>query len=107
MAQLVLAAQLCVAAVVLTGQQAAPLLRQVGIVLPAETWQAMQEKKVPILMGCWFVGNTIRGNMMSTGAFEVSYQGTPVFSKLDTGRMPTMSELLGGIGEALAAAGQQ
>lgn len=38
-------------------------------------------------------------------AFEVSYGGTPIFSKLDTGRMPTMAEVAGGIAEAIAAVG--
>lgn len=41
----------------------------------------------------------------SPAAFEVSYGGTPIFSKLDTGRLPTMAEVVGGIAEAIAAAG--
>lgn len=39
-------------------------------------------------------------------AFEVSFGGKVVFSKLDTGRMPTMAEVVGGIAEALAAGGR-
>lgn len=50
-------------------------------------------------------GNTVRQNLLGTGAFEVSYDGTPIFSKLDTGRMPTLPELVAGIAEAMAAAG--
>ena len=49
-------------------------------------------------------GNTVRQNLLSTGAFEVSYAGTTVFSKLGAGRMPTMDELLAGLAEAIAAA---
>ncbi|EFN53349.1 hypothetical protein CHLNCDRAFT_58621 [Chlorella variabilis] len=56
-------------------------------------------------MGAWFIGNTVRQNLLGTGAFEVSYDGTPIFSKLDTGRMPTLPELVAGIAEAMAAAG--
>jgi hypothetical protein len=48
-------------------------------------------------------GNTFRQNLLSTGAFEVSYQGTPVFSKLDTNRMPNLAELVEGITEAMTA----
>lgn len=58
-----------------------------------------------ILMGAWFIGNTVRQNMLSTGAFEVSFQGTPIFSKLGTGRMPTMAEVVEGLAEAMAANG--
>jgi hypothetical protein len=50
-------------------------------------------------------GNTLRQNLLGTGAFEVSYDGTPIFSKLELGRMPTLPELVGGISEAMAAAG--
>lgn len=105
LAQLVLLTQFVLAAVVLSGPQAAPYLARIGIVLPPETWQAVQEKKVGILMGAWFIGNTVRQNLLGTGAFEVSYDGTPIFSKLDTGRMPTLPELVAGIAEAMAAAG--
>ena len=56
LAQLVLLTQFVLAAVVLSGPQAAPYLARIGIVLPPETWQAVQEKKVGILMGAWFIG---------------------------------------------------
>ena len=58
LAQALFVAQLAIMAVVLTGQAAAPVLGWAGIVLPPETWQAMQEKKVGILMGMWFVGES-------------------------------------------------
>ena len=49
-------------------------------------------------------GNTLRQNLLSTGAFEVSYDGTLIWSKLSTGRMPALGDLVTGIGEAMAAA---
>lgn len=49
-------------------------------------------------------GNTVRQNLLSTGAFEVSYQGVPVFSKLATGRMPTLQEMVAGVAQAMRGA---
>jgi hypothetical protein len=34
----------------------------------------------------------------------VSFEGTPIHSKLETGRMPNLAELVSGIAEAMAAA---
>ena len=59
--------------------------------------------QVVILMGCWWVGNTLRNSLGSTGAFEVLYQGQLVFSKLAAGRMPTLGEVLDGIRAASPA----
>jgi hypothetical protein len=56
LAQALLGLQLAVAAVVLTGRQAEPYLGRLGIVLPPETWQTLQDKKTGILMGVWFIG---------------------------------------------------
>jgi hypothetical protein len=58
LAQVLLFAQLSILALVLAGQAAAPLLARIGIVLPPETWQAVQEKKIGILMGVWFIGES-------------------------------------------------
>lgn len=65
LAKAVGAAQLAVAAGVLAGEQVAPGL------LPAETWAALRDKRGVILMGTWFLGNTLRNGFTSTGAFEV------------------------------------
>lgn len=42
--------------------------------------------------------------MVLFAAFEVSYADTVVFSKLDSGRMPSLAEVVAAIGEAMAAA---
>ena len=41
--------------------------------------------------------NMLRNSLASTGAFEVFADGQLVFSKLQSGRMPTAEELRGGI----------
>lgn len=85
------AAQLAVFAGAFAGEQLAPNL------LPAETWAMLREKRGVILMGTWFLGNTLRNGLTSTGAFEVYYNGQRVFSKLATGRMPSFAEVAAGI----------
>lgn len=60
-------------------------------------------------IGVWLVGNMASNQLISTGAFEVYYDGTLVFSKLETGRMPTAGELLDALGgrrQSAAADGQ-
>lgn len=43
-------------AVAMAGRGAEPYLQRLGITLPPETWQAMQEKKAAVCMGAWFIG---------------------------------------------------
>ena len=56
LAKLLVAVQLAALGVVIAGQQAAPYLARVGVVLPPETWQTIAEKKIGLLMGIWFIG---------------------------------------------------
>lgn len=56
-------------------------------------WSYMSQNKVTSTLFILFIGNTIDGNMMSTGAFEVFYNDMPIWSKLQTGRMPDLPEL--------------
>lgn len=41
--------------------------------------------------------NLASGNLLNTGAFEVSYNGVPVWSKIETGRFPQLDELRTGL----------
>jgi selT/selW/selH-like putative selenoprotein len=41
----------------------------------------------------FFISNTIEGQLISTGAFEISYNDVPVWSKLQSGRIPSPPEL--------------
>ncbi|PAA70522.1 hypothetical protein BOX15_Mlig015068g1 [Macrostomum lignano] len=45
-------------------------------------------------MMLFFVGNAIEGQLISTGAFEVSYNDMVIWSKLENGRVPSPSELI-------------
>lgn len=78
-----------------------------GVALPPQYVAALREKRMAIVMGVWFVGNMINNSLISTGAFEVFANGQLVFSKLATGQMPTLAEIMAGVQNALGDAAQQ
>jgi len=49
--------------------------------------------KIFACMMIFFVCNAIEGQLISTGAFEVSFNDVPVWSKLETGRIPSGQEI--------------
>jgi len=61
------------------------------------TYQSIKENKLMVCAGAWMVGNMISQNLLSTGAFEVSYQGKVIFSKLEKNRLPSVDEIISGI----------
>lgn len=70
------------------------------VVLPAD----VRDKKMMIVMGAMFIGNTVRNSLMSTGAFEVLYDDSIVWSKLTTGQMPsTRADIESGLEMVLKA----
>ena len=42
----------------------------------------------------FMIGNSIQSSLLQTGAFEIYVDGTLVFSKLQTGRMPSFEEIV-------------
>lgn len=56
---MLLVAQMAVLGVVLAGPAAAPYLARAGIQLPPEAWRGVQEKKMGILLGVWFIGERL------------------------------------------------
>ena len=84
-----------VMAFALLGQQ---LVEGVGLQLSPSMVLMLKEKKFAIIMGAWFVGNTLKNSLLSTGAFEILYNDEVVFSKLQTGSMPSsMDQIVQGI----------
>ena len=67
------------------------LFRLVGVPTPA-WYAALQENKLMVVGGL-FLFNSVAQNMCATGAFEISLNGKPVFSKLSSGRMPSVQEI--------------
>mmetsp|Transcript_10517 Transcript_10517/g.28921 ORF Transcript_10517/g.28921 Transcript_10517/m.28921 type:complete len:96 (+) Transcript_10517:368-655(+) len=69
------------------------------VALPPE----IREKKMLIVMGALFIGNTMKNSLLSTGAFEVWFDEEVVWSKLATGQMPRSEVGLVGALEAVLA----
>lgn len=62
--------------------------------MPAPTWwQWCTENKMYACMMLYFVSNIIEGQLIQSGAFEISLNDVPVWSKLETGRVPQPAEL--------------
>ena len=65
------------------------LFRTLGYPIPP--WQTyLGNNKMSTCMTSWLLGNTVAQNLVSTGAFEVYYDGNLVFSKLTTGKLPVV-----------------
>jgi hypothetical protein len=82
LASLVVTAQLACAGAIGFGPM---LLRGIGADVPP--WLSSLQSPMAFL-GIFFLGNSVTTQLMSTGAFEVSYMGRTVHSKLETGEMP-------------------
>ncbi|KAL7057162.1 hypothetical protein AAHC03_019245 [Spirometra sp. Aus1] len=56
------------------------------------------ENKVSFCLMTFFIGGMIESQLLSTGAFEISFNGIPIWSKLQSNRIPRPDELLQIIG---------
>jgi thioredoxin reductase-like selenoprotein T len=70
-----------------------------GIALSDGVKNYLSENKMMLFM-CLFFCNSLAQSLISTGAFEVEYNGSVVFSKLEMGRMPSLEELMVNFGKA-------
>lgn len=57
-------------------------------------WNWLVENKIYGCMMLFFVANFFETNLISTGAFEIQFNDVPVWSKLETGRIPNPPELV-------------
>lgn len=56
-------------------------------------WTWFTNNKIYACMMVFFLCNAVEGQLVSTGAFEISFNDVPVWSKLETGRIPQPPEL--------------
>eukprot|EP00051_Salpingoeca_urceolata_P004917 m.68868 g.68868 ORF g.68868 m.68868 type:complete len:92 (-) comp13934_c0_seq3:39-314(-) len=56
--------------------------------------QNLQENALMSAVTVYFVSNMLTANLMKTGAFEVFVDGEQVWSKLETGTLPSWEQLL-------------
>jgi len=94
MSQIVSYTQIGTLALAFLGDQILPV---VGANTNAAWYQKFKQNRVMIGVSTWFLGNTVSQSLISTGAFEIGFNGRLVFSKLKTGRLPSEKEILDGI----------
>lgn len=56
-------------------------------------WSWLTSNKIYACLMIFFLSNAIEGQLISTGAFEIQFNDVPVWSKLETGRIPQPPEL--------------
>jgi len=61
-----------------------------------EWFESAQNNKLRVFAG-FFMLNMFVQNAAQSGAFEVSYAGKMIYSKLETGKMPNIDIILGGL----------
>lgn len=81
--------KLAIMVLIISGQNPFPLFNMDTPNL--YTWAI--ENKVYACMMLFFISNAIEGQLVSTGAFEVAFNDVPVWSKLETGRIPSPQEM--------------
>nr|CAG4649687.1 EOG090X0DP2 [Scapholeberis mucronata]SVE93884.1 EOG090X0DP2 [Scapholeberis mucronata] len=63
-----------------------------GVQTPS-VWEWTQQNKFYACLMTFFLSNAIEGQLISTGAFEIKLNDVPLWSKLETGRIPQPPEL--------------
>jgi selT/selW/selH-like putative selenoprotein len=67
------------------------------IAVPEPSWyRTFTENKMNAMIAMFFM-NSICNSMVATGAFEVTVDGQLIFSKLQSGRMPSAGDIIGGM----------
>ncbi|KAF5834521.1 hypothetical protein DUNSADRAFT_8772 [Dunaliella salina] len=71
--------------------------------MPTPLWYTQNVANQRLVAGImvWFVGNMIFNGLTQTGAFEIYSNDQLVFSKLATGRFPSIQELADGLQRTL------
>lgn len=76
-------------ALIITGQNPFPLF---GVDTP-RIWTWSQENKIFSCLMTFFLSNMFESQCLSTGAFEITLNDVPIWSKLEVGFVPNLQEL--------------
>ncbi|PIK56090.1 putative selenoprotein T1b-like [Apostichopus japonicus] len=57
-------------------------------------WNWAVENKIYACMMLFFISNAIETQLISTGAFEITLNDMPIWSKLESGKVPQYHELI-------------
>lgn len=89
LAQAISIAKLIIIILVVSGQNPFTLLQ---VETPGIYTWAIENKMYACLL-LFFICNAVETQLISTGAFEVSFNDVPVWSKIETGRIPSPQEI--------------
>ena len=82
--------QILIAIILLVGDQIFNYLN----INPPNIYLKIREKKLLVFFILFFIGNGIHQNLLKTGAFEIQLDEKIIFSKIQTGRMPSGAEII-------------
>jgi len=68
------------------------LLNAIGVPVRLTTW--MSDNRIYACLVCFFLCNFAESQLIATGAFEIYFDDVPIWSKLQTGRVPSPPELM-------------
>ncbi|XP_037958703.1 thioredoxin reductase-like selenoprotein T homolog CG3887 [Teleopsis dalmanni] len=60
---------------------------------PPAWWRHLLDNKMFACLMIFFVGNMLESQLVASGAFEITLNNVPIWSKLQTGRIPAPQEL--------------
>ncbi|KAG7249954.1 hypothetical protein CRUP_033870, partial [Coryphaenoides rupestris] len=81
--------KLLVITLVVSGQNPFPIL---GLATP-RAWTWSQENKIFSCLMAFFLSNMLETHFLSTGAFEITLNDVPIWSKLQSGYVPNIQEV--------------
>lgn len=97
LAQVLSVAKLVLIALIVSGYNPFTFL---NVATPSVYTWATENKMYACLM-VFFISNAIEGQMISTGAFEISFNDVPIWSKLESGRIPSPQEMFEMVGNVM------
>mmetsp|Transcript_23180 Transcript_23180/g.68899 ORF Transcript_23180/g.68899 Transcript_23180/m.68899 type:complete len:111 (-) Transcript_23180:250-582(-) len=106
MRQLADAAGLLRGVVIMVALAGDAVLKLCNMPVPQFFAENVAEKRFVWIIGALFVGNIITNQLTQTHAFEIYANGQVVFSKLEAGRLPSMTEFWTNIEAALGPSSQ-
>nr|GLL26946.1 selT-like protein [Ipomoea trifida]GMC91963.1 selT-like protein [Ipomoea batatas]GMC93791.1 selT-like protein [Ipomoea batatas]GMC97642.1 selT-like protein [Ipomoea batatas]GMD01513.1 selT-like protein [Ipomoea batatas] len=99
LSQVVPIVQFGVIGIIMAGDQIFPRL---GFAVPPPWYYNLRANRFGSMASTWLLGNFLQSMLQSSGAFEVSCNGEPVFSKLKEKRFPGEIELKDLVGRRIA-----
>ena len=88
---LVTITQISVFTTMILGESIKPFLINI---VPGYLIDWIIENKLLSLIISFFAGNILQSNISNTGAFEIFYNGNQIWSKLQTGNVPNINQLI-------------